>query len=231
VDVRRGSQKIVSNLGFGLWSRFDFIRTKESGGDRGLLLNNLASISVPAPCTHRDVVEAIATRSQLPIKIASLSEELNRTALIRGKSIFGLAGDAIDKITVQYEGMRWWISKEGLNIAIVPPTVPPLSRFDRLAGKLYVDKSKNGALSKELLMAIATKLDTAQFSLKRELQRAQWKTIALHNQTYSDRPIKTFKKACQPMFARYVRKRLYLARDRYLKAYPPVIPLPTMSAR
>jgi hypothetical protein len=229
--MRRESQKIVSKAGFSHWNRFDFIRTKESGGDRGLLLNNFASISVPAPCTHRDVVEAIATRSQLPLAIASVTDELNRTTLIRGKSIFSLAGNAIDKIVVQYEGMRWWISKEGLNIAIVPPAAPPLSRFDQLAGKLYVDKSKNGALSKEALMAIATELDTAQFSLKEELQRGQWKAIALHNQKYSRRPIKTFKKACEGIFARSVRRRLYVARDRYLKAYPAVFPLPIVSVQ
>jgi hypothetical protein len=72
-------------------------------------------------------------------------------------------GNAIDKVAINYEGMRWWFSKEGLNIDIVPPAAARLSRFDQFAGKLYVDKSKDGKISKEILVVIAKELDAAGF--------------------------------------------------------------------
>jgi hypothetical protein len=175
-------------------------------------------------------VERIASRCQEPIAIQSLARDLSQTKLVRGKVIFGLAGDEIDKIASQYEDLRWWISKEGLNMAIVPPAAAKLSEFDELAGKLYVDMSKDGKLSKDLLKMIAKKLDTAGFTLKKQLQPAQWTPIATYNQKYARKPIKTFEQACQHRLSvRSIRKRLYVARERYTAAILPVSPLPKVS--
>jgi len=123
----------------------------------------------------------------------------------------GLAGDEIDKIAANYEGMHWWILKDGLNMAIVPPTAAKLSRFDELAGKLYVGMWKDGKLSKESLMTIAKELDVAGFSLK-ELQSAQWRLLDQYNQRNPRQAIKTFEQACRHrVFVRSVRRRLYVA--------------------
>jgi hypothetical protein len=211
-----------------LWQRFDSIRTKETCGDRALLLN-IVSLAIHGPCTDREVVEAIAGQSSRPVPIHSLPDVLSETRLVRGKSMFGLVGDEIDKVAINFEVMHWWISKEGLNMAIVSPKAAKLSRFDEFAGKLCVDRSKDGKLSKELLVAIAKEVDVAGFTLKEQLQPAQWRPIAEYNQTKSRQAIKTFEQACQPLFARSVRRRLYVARERYTKANPLVLPLPRVS--
>lgn len=186
-----------------------------------LLLDNPVSLSIAAPCTHRDAVEGIAKQSQKPIAIQSLADDLSQIKLVRCKVILGLAGDAIDDIAANYKDMRWWISKVGLNMAVVPPAAAKLSRFDEVAGKLYVHRSKDGRLSKDLLMAIAGKLDASGFALS-ELQPAQWRPISEHNQKNSRRAIKTFEQACRHRVGvRSVRRRLYVARERYTAANPP----------
>lgn len=149
---------------------------------------------------------------------------------MRGKSVFGLVGDKIDQIAANFEDMRWWISKDGLNMAVVSPLAAKLSRFDDFAGKLYVNSSKNGKLSKECLVAIAKEVDLAGFALKEELQPAQWKPIAEFNQRNPRQPIKTFEKACiHRVSGRAVRRRLYVARERYIKANPLVSSLSSVS--
>lgn len=204
----------------GIWERFDSLRTKESGGDFSLLVGNRTSFAIAAPCTHREVVVAIATHSKRPVPIHSLADDLGGKELLRGKTTFGLAGDAIDEIALNYEGMYWWISKEGLNMAILSPAAARLSRFDEFAGKLYVDRSKEGRLYKEVLMSIAKDLDAAGFTLK-ELQPSQWEPISKHNQKCSKQAIKTFEQACRHgAHVRSVRRRLYVARDRYKRANP-----------
>jgi hypothetical protein len=175
-------------------------------------------------------VEAIARQSKEPFAIQLLSDVLSQTKLPRGKVIFGLVGDEIDKIADQYEDMRWWISREGLNMAIVPPALARLSGFDQLAGKLYVDMSQDGKLSKENLMVIAQKLDLDGFTLKEQLQPAQWRAIAEYNRKYAREAIKTFGRACQHRLSnRSIRKRLYVARDRYMATNSPIRSLPKVS--
>jgi len=205
---------VRSRIRIQFWCRFNYTKTKETHGDPKLLLDNLANISVPAPCTHREIVETIARQSQKVIAIESLAPVLSRTKFVRGTVHLGSAADEIDKIAMNYEEMQWWISKNGLNMAIVPPAMAELSRFDEFAGKLYVDGSKTSELSDELLMTIVKELDVAEFTLA-ELQPAQRKPIFEHNQKNSRQAIKTFKKACfYPRFVRPIRRRLYVARDR-----------------
>jgi hypothetical protein len=216
--MRRRYQKRGLRTPQSPWEHFDSVRTKETGGDCKLLLNHV-SLTVPGPWTHRDAVEAIAKQSQMPIAIHSLADVLSQRSLSRGKVIFGFVGDEIDKIADQYEDMRWWISKDGLNMAIVTPALARLSGFDELAGKLYVEMSQDGKLSKEILTVIAQRLDLAEFTLKEQLQPAQWKAIARHNQKYAREAIKTFARACQHRISKHsIRKRLYVARDRYMAA-------------
>ena len=87
-------------------------------------------------------------------------------------------------------------------MAIVPPAMAKLSRFDEFAGKLYVNGSKTSKLPNKLLMTIVKKLDVAEFTLA-ELQRAQRKPISEHNQRNPRQAIKTFEQACfYPRFGR-----------------------------
>jgi hypothetical protein len=175
-------------------------------------------------------VEAIAEQSQVPFAIQSLADVLSQTKLGGGKSIFGLASNEIDRIAANYVDMHWWISKEGLNMATVAPALARLSEFDELAGKLYVDMSTDGKLSEQILIAIAQKLDVAGFTLKEQLQPAQWKAIAEFNRKYAREAIKTFGRACQHRRSvRSIRKRLYVARERYMAANFPVTSLPRVS--
>ena len=227
--MRRRRPNIRSRIRIPLWQRFDSIKTKETHGDPKLLLDNLVNYTVPAPSTYREIVETIARQSQKIIAIESLAPVLSRTKFVRGKVIFGSAGDEIDNIAAQYKGMQWWISRQGLNMAVVPPAMAKLSRFDEFAGKLYVDGSKTSKLSHKLLMTIVKRLDVSEFSLN-ELQRAQLKPINEYNQRNPRKAIKTFEKAClHPRFIRSIRRRLYVARDRYMKAHFLVPPLPNVS--
>ena len=102
-----------------IWQCFDRARTKETGGDYNSILDNSVSISAPASWNDRILVEEIARQSQKPIPIASLPDVLSQRDFIRGKVVFDSMGGAIDKVAINYEGMRWWISKEGLHMAIV----------------------------------------------------------------------------------------------------------------
>ena len=153
------------------WECFDPVRTKDTGGSIKYLVNDHVSLGLPSGSTYRDVIEAIARQSQPPIAIESLDEILDMNKFIRGKTVFGFVCDEIDHVAAQHEGMRWWISRRGLNVAVVPWAAARLSMFDEVAGKSYVERSKDGRLSKDLLIAIAKDLDAAGFKLN-ELQAA-----------------------------------------------------------
>lgn len=216
--MRRRYQNTGLRTSLPPWERFASVRSKDTGGDYKLLLNHV-SLTIPGLCTHRDLVEAIARQSQVPFAIQALADVLSQTKLPRSKVIFSFVGDEIDKIATNYDGMHWWISKEGLNMAIVPPRAANLSRFDEFAGNLCVDKWKDGKLSKDSLVAIAKEVDVARFTLKEELQPAQWKPIAEYNKRNPRQPIKTFEKVSRNLlYVRSVRRRLYVARERYIKA-------------
>ena len=202
-----------------LWERFDLQMTKEAGGDVKRLQDNPVSLAVPANSTHRDLLEAIANFLQPPLAIESLAEELDNERFSRGRTIFHRsAGDAIDKIAANYEQMYWWVSARGLNMVSVLFMPKPLSKFDELAGRLYVEGSKDGELSDALLLSIAKQLDSAGLQWRRELQLAQREIIGRYNQKNSRSPLRTFEAICaHPKLVRAIRRRLYVARDRYKK--------------
>jgi hypothetical protein len=59
--------------------------------------------------------------------------------------------------------MKWWISENGLNMAVVPEAAY-LSGFNKLAGELAVSKEKNRRLSKDAVLEIATAIDEAGYT-------------------------------------------------------------------
>ena len=179
---------------------------------------NFVSLSVPAGSTHRFAVEEIARTARRPIPIQSLCEELSDRKLIRGGTFFGLAGDGFDQIARNYDDMQWWVSDEGLNVAILPQDMEVLSPCDDLAGSVAVELWGDG-LSLEALSSIAKAIDQAGFTLQEQLEPAQWKPISDHNRRIARSAIKTFSQAAgDKRFVRSVRKRLYRARERYLQA-------------
>jgi hypothetical protein len=218
---RRTVKELEQSLAW-MWERFDAERTKEQGGDSSLAIDNHVSWSAKAGCNDHTILQGIAAGAMSPFPVVSLSPLLSeRTGSPRGKTIFAYAGTAIDQIVVQYPGLRWWMSKEGLLVAAVPPITKPMSEFDLLAGSFMADRCADGKLALENLKNIAEKLDTAGFSLKDHLQPSQWKPIAGFNQKYSKAAVKTFSKAIgKPQFVRSIRRRLYVAHHRYLKARP-----------
>ena len=207
-----------------LWTRFDRQRTQQAHGKTDILLRSV-SLTMSAGSSHREDVEQIARMASQPFSIVSISKVLDERKSVRGQVYFGEAGSQIDKILHNYPGMRWWMEKDGLVIEVAPShTANRLSEFDRTAGKLVCDATRHGRLSTDAVEKIAAGLDVAGFALLENLQPAQWKPIADHNRKYVKSAIKTFVAAVSsPKFVRSVRRRLYVARDRYQKAYGAVV--------
>jgi hypothetical protein len=215
---RRVRNEIAPSL---LWSRFLPERSTKDRAAQIAFENNLISATVPAPYTFRELVEKLASCAQVSIPVESLAKELDVPgSSSRAITVFKKAGSVFDQIAANFPNMYWWISDKGLNMAIVQPG-SVLSPFDALAGKLMSAHWKNGRLSFSSLLAIAQALDEQDFSLKTELQPAQWKPIAQFNQKLSKSPITSFEGAVrQPPLARGIRRRLYLARQEFEKSHP-----------
>jgi hypothetical protein len=204
------------------WNHFSDLKTEETGGDIEVLKNSSATLVFPPESTYCDALVAIASHCDPPVAIESLNVALSELRYSpRGKTIFRFAGDAIDDIVAGAKGNYWWVSRSGLNVVKGPMPTVALSPFDHLAGKLCLEKLSGNKLSREAVREIAKALDEAAFTLREQLQRAQWKQIAVHNQKYARQAVKTFEQACRPTLVRWVRKRLYVARDRYKAFMPP----------
>jgi hypothetical protein len=224
--TRRGTRKRILGLDLAqLWAlgaSFDPQRTQRAEGDVEVLLNNHVNGALPSGSSHRDALEAIARSARPPFEISFLHELLNKPRYPRGYTYFGDVGGQIDQIVSNYgeQRLRWWMAKDGLVVDVVTPEAGPLSAFDQLAGRLTYESMKDGGLSPSALSEVAAKLDAAGFQLRECLQPAQRKPIADHNQRYPKSAVKTFAVAVSnPKFVHLVRRRLYVARDRYQKAH------------
>ena len=165
--------------------------------------------------------------SSRPFPIKFLSEKLKEPQFARGCVYSGRLGRRIEEILRGYPYLRWWIEKDGLVVnEAQSKELGPLSDFDRIAGPLVIEHTKGDKLSGfGRGVDCNQKLDRG-FSTKENLQPAQWKPISDYNQRHSKLAIKTFVEAVgRPQFVRSVRRRLYLARDRYKKALRPAEPI------
>jgi hypothetical protein len=113
-----------------LWRNFIQAKTSSSSRFYDQLVRKVVSISVPATHTNRGVVEQIAKACE--ISLESLSEDLSEPVFSRGQTIFGFAGDELDRVADNYSNMRWWVSDAGLSMAIVSTTVWKHSRKRQL---------------------------------------------------------------------------------------------------
>jgi hypothetical protein len=199
--------------------QFDKRRTQQAHGDAGVLLENHVNLTMPAGSTHFDHLMAIGCSSDKPFPIKYLSEKLKELQFPRGKTYFGSPVDLIQQVLLNYPHLRWQMEKDGLVVDEASSELGLLSDFDRIAGLLVLEHMKGNKLSESALASIATKLDAEGFQLKQDLQAAQWQPISKYNQKYSREPIRTFSAAVRrPQLVRSVRRRLYVARDRYKKA-------------
>ena len=209
-----------------IWPHFDLKRSKEARGDLSLLADNPVSASLPPGSTHFDLFHAMAKAASRPIRIKSLHASLKDSAAPRGRTVFGHIGNEIEKIMANYPSLRWWMEEKGLVVGDARNGLDQISRFDRIAGALVAEHWNAGRLKKESLVQIAEELDREGFQLRDNLQPAQWKLIANHHQKIRRQAIRSFSDGVKDRrFAGAVRRRLYVACDRYEKALEPAEPI------
>jgi hypothetical protein len=198
---------------------FDARRTKEARGDSSVFLNNRVSISASLGSTHFDVLTSITRKSEKPIRVSFLSEELKTLKLLRGGTWFGELANEIEAIVSNYPSLRWWMTEQGLVVDKAPPALDSLSSFDRLVGPLSVQLVQDGILPEDAVCLISQKLDAEGFKLKEYLQPKERKDIVAYNLKRTGIQVGSFASAAKnPRFVRHVRRSIYRARDRYNKA-------------
>lgn len=190
-----------------------------------MIVQNLISCSVAAPCTHGDVIEQIAEKSAERIPIESLSSDLRNIVFPRGRVIFGFPGDYFDQIARNYRDMWWWVSERGLKMAMIAVVDVSLSRFDELAGKLMHEaesqRLSNGRLPLAAYASIAALLDQSGFRPAKHLEGKVRKELADWNQKHPRGAIHTFNRALKlPWLRTAVKRRLYRAASKFKKAHP-----------
>ncbi len=205
------------------WRRFSRAKTNQTGGRtlfRQVIPSNYASLTVPAPCTHRTIAEEIATQAQIPIPIERLSDELDGTEFPRGRAISGRPGDEFDTIALNYPNLQWWVSDSGLNMEVIHTLPLALSDFDQFVGKLMFEagglRLSSGRLPKPEYVRIADQIDAAGFRPIDHLEGRDRKRLAEGNKKYSRIAIHTFRQAYQhPNFRRAVLRRLSRAKQKW----------------
>jgi hypothetical protein len=202
------------------WGDFDQKRTREAGGKADLVFESVVVLSVAASSSVREDVEQMARVASKPFPVAFISKLLDEPRFFRGRTYFGFAGKLLGQIVSNYPDMRWWMAKDGLVIDVVPPDAGQLSEFDRQAGRMVLEGTRDGKLSDRVFREIAAELDAVGFAFLESLQPAQRKEIVAFNQKRAKSAIKSFSAAASDRrFSRLVRRRLYVARERYRKAY------------
>jgi hypothetical protein len=129
-----------------LWSRISPDKCQDVQKTLQLMVNSIVSDSVPGPSSSRDSIEQIARTASIPINIESLSEELDKPILWRGRVFLGRLGDVLDEVAMNYPNMYWWMSDCGLNMAIVDQKHVLPDPFDELAGTLMIQHWKDGSV-------------------------------------------------------------------------------------
>jgi hypothetical protein len=204
-----------------MWTRFSNERTPKRA--RQWLYDrreNHIGCTVLAPCSLGQVVMTICEKAQHTVLIDLLSPQLRTPVLPRGKTIFGSAWDAIDKIACNYPNMQWWISEHGLTMDIVIPTPPP-EDFDQIAGKLVFEMRQKipeeSRLSRDRYLEIAAQLEN--FRVLDVLPKGPRKELVEWNQKNGKAAIQTFSQAIAAKRPRWLRReamrRLYRAHDKF----------------
>lgn len=198
-------------LGF----RFDSVRTRETSGDKSLLLDNHLNFSVSAGSTHYDALKSMARLAPRPFPVKFISEQLKGTVLPRACTYFGEVWDAIDITVSDYPKIGWWMTAEGLVVDEVPPELESLSEFERIVGSTFAGKR----ITKEALQEVAKELDSAGIGLLDQLQPQEKDEIASKNRKRQAKKICNFATAvADPIAKRFVLRAIYRAREKYVLA-------------
>ena len=177
-----GLRQLVENR----WKHFSWEPSDKAECKRMLPnLSNQVTFTLRAPWSNEAVVKEISRLAQIPIQF--LSPELGTTNSFRGKTIFGLAGDEINKVCRNHDDLHWWLSEAGLTIDKI--TLPPAEDFDIIAGEIVYEMRKSLPVGKyfsnEQHLRIATQLDALKKftplqvlpkQCRDELRRLNWKT-------------------------------------------------------
>jgi hypothetical protein len=103
------------------WERYDNTKTKELGGSIRAIENSFISAQLPRFSTHTDFVKLIATKIEPPMAIGTLSKELDKITLPRGRTIWADAMKVLDDLASNYEAMYFWVSSPNvLNVDLGP---------------------------------------------------------------------------------------------------------------
>jgi hypothetical protein len=207
-----------------MWFRFRQ-QSGESAPDRkmlrDLILDNFVSLTIPAPCSDRGIVEKIAAHARKPIPIDYLCSDLDEKVSVRGQTVFCPPGDHLDEIAQDYPGLYWWLSEKGLRMEILRGD-GRIPSFDQFAGRLMSETGPTTGRkyrSQADFNAIAEQLDKAGFVLGENLQGQHRKELALCNQKNPRKKIATFSEAIQPKkrcgLRRGVLRRLYDAESKF----------------
>ena len=206
--------------------QFDIKRTKDSNGKTDVLQLNHLNLTMGPGSTHFEALMEFSRSAPKPFKIKFLSPKLRETKSPRGATFFGELHSEIEQILLNYPELRWWFEEGGLVVDEAQPNFESLGRFDRIIGPIVIENTRDRRISKSALSSIVKSIDDEGFELKENLQPAQWKPIAAFNQRRPKVAIHSFTAAADnPKFVRYVRRRLYVARDRYRRALQSVKPI------
>lgn len=209
------------------WEFFSVERADKTPAAAAWLVNNLINDTFRAPSTHYELVKFICSSARHPVPVVELSEDLRSFAVLRGLVCSAMAGELFDEIAESHDGMEWWVTDEGLHMAVVPPisAVPDLPAFDQFAGPLVIGKwdektvRRNTRLTEEALQEIAVELDNTKVKLFDVLRPKQREGLMKYNELMSRNGINTFEAlAKSDRFSRILRRRLYVARQQYIVA-------------
>jgi hypothetical protein len=113
------------------WHRFSsYDNSIDESNFAKLIENNFASGSLTGENTNRELVELIAKVANVHIPVESLPDVLSQTVFARAYVVFGSPGDYFDRIASGYSTMHWWLTDNGLNMAVMP------TLYERLAERL-----------------------------------------------------------------------------------------------
>lgn len=209
-----------------MWSRFEGERTCRAGFSRleqDWRNGNYVSCTIPAPCTHKDIVEQVAAKSVRPIPIDALPPVLSTTVLSRGVAIFGPPWNEFDRIAKNYPDLCWWLTEKGLRIDKVSEPASDEPIFYQIVGALMLEARSRWPGKNRLppteYKAITDQL--ADFKPLEYLSKEDRKKLADWNQKHPNRAFHTFSAAIEAKkpdwLRRAVQRCLYRAAEKFSK--------------
>lgn len=127
-------------------------------GDKFNFLNKI-NVVIPQKATPRTVINTIASSSEVPIEISKVSEDIQTSALPRGKVLFGNPAKYLDQVSSDNKAMTW-IEDGKLNVVKFtdPPSANEAIIITPENGMVGVPQQTNDGVSVKCLMDPRIKL-------------------------------------------------------------------------